>query len=119
MSKVISHRRAKWLWFPMRFTTYDIVEKDDGLELVITEGFFSRHVNKIKFSCIRDVSTSRGFFQFFLRQGKIILSTTDPSGVSNSFGISHVELNHVGGGYLKFAEELEELAKEARAVSRR
>ena len=43
------NRRKCWLWFPIRFTFYEIEKKYDDIELKITSGLLSKKVEKIKF----------------------------------------------------------------------
>ena len=65
-NNVLSLKRRKcWLWFPIRFTKYEVMEKNGDYELVITTGLLAKHINRIKLYRINDITYDRTIGNFF------------------------------------------------------
>jgi uncharacterized membrane protein YdbT with pleckstrin-like domain len=76
---VVTSRRKCWLWFPIRFTKYEVVEKYDDLELVITKGLISKNIEKIKLYKINDLTYRRTLGNFIFGVANIIVESSDTS----------------------------------------
>lgn len=75
--EVIAKRRKCWLWFPIRFTKYEIIRSYDDVELIITKGLISKHEEKIKLFRIQDISYNRSVGNFFMGVGNITIASSD------------------------------------------
>ena len=73
------NRRKCWLWFPIRFTFYEIEKKYDDIELKITSGLLSKKVEKIKLFKIQDISYSRSLGNLICGVGNVKLLSGDVS----------------------------------------
>ena len=73
------NRRKWWLWFPIRFTFYEIEKKYDDIELKINSGLLSKKVEKIKLFKIQDISYSRSLGNLICGVGNVKLLSGDVS----------------------------------------
>ena len=101
-------RRKCWLWFPIRFTKYEVVEKNGDYELVITTGLLAKHINRIKLYRINDITFDRTLGNFFCGVANIILSTSDQS--SKYSGCTISKIRHAKD----FMQKLEDLVQSER-----
>ena len=99
-------KRKCFLWFPIRFTTYEVVNNHEDLELVITKGLLSKHIEKVKLYKINDLTFDRSFFEFFFGVAEIIVSSSD-----NSAKTLYIEKIR---GAKEFMKELDELIQQDR-----
>ena len=87
---IIDKRRMCFLWFPLRFTTYELVNRNNEFELVITSGLLSKHINRIKLYRINDLTYDRSLGNWLFGVGNIIVSSTDPSNHSSHIRIEKI-----------------------------
>ena len=102
----MSNRRKCFWWFPIRFTSYEIVKNHDDYELVIKSGLLNNREEKLKLFKVNDISYHRSLGNFLFAQGNITLSTSES-------GSRYVEISKIQG-YKEFGKELEELAYKER-----
>ena len=76
---VIASRRKCWLWFPIRFTKYEVIKKYDDLELVITKGLIAKNIEKIKLFKINDLTFNRTLGNFVCGVANIYVESSDTS----------------------------------------
>jgi len=108
MENIKLKKRKCWLWFPIRFTTYSVIEKNGELELVIKSGLLSTHINKIKLYRINDLTYNRTIGNFFCGVANISVSSSDQSSKYGGASISKIH------GAKEFLRELEDLVQEER-----
>lgn len=72
-------RRKCWLWFPIRFTKYEIIKKNEDLELVITKGLIAKNIDKVKLFKINDLTYNRTLGNFLFGVANIIVDSSDSS----------------------------------------
>lgn len=101
MAKPILKKRKCWLWFPIRFTKYEVKQQFDDIELVITTGLLAKREEKIKLYRINDISYHRSVGNFFFGVGNLTISSSDRT--SSTTEITKIRR------YKKFGNKLEEL----------
>ncbi len=101
-------RRKCWLWFPIRFTKYEVMEKNGDYELVITKGLLAKHINRIKLFKINDITYDRTLGNFFCGVANIKLETSDQS--SRYSGCTISKIRHAKD----FMQHLEDLVQDER-----
>lgn len=101
MSEVIFETRKCFLWFPIRFTKYQVVKSYDDYELIIHKGLISRSEEKIKLFKINDVGYNRSLGNFLFGVGNLTISSSDSSARRTS--ITKIR------NYKDFGKKLEDL----------
>lgn len=105
---VMLKKRKCWLWFPICFTKYEVMEKHGDLELIVTKGVLSKKIDRIKLYQINDISYTRTIGNFFCGVASLILSTSDQSSKYRGCTIKNIR------GANQFMQELEDLVQKER-----
>lgn len=73
-------RKSCWMWFPIRFTSYEVRKNVAGeMELVMEKGVLNKRIEKMKLFKITDISYRRGLGNFFCGVSNLTLFSTDVS----------------------------------------
>ena len=72
--EVLLQRRKCKFGLPIGLTKYEVIEKYNELELVITKGIISKRISKYKVKDISELSYSRSFFNFFFGVANVKVS---------------------------------------------
>lgn len=99
--EVLFYARKCWLWFPIRFTKYEVVKNHDDYELIIHTGLIAKREERIKLFKVNDLSYHRGLGNWICGVGNITLRTSDVS--TRTFTIEKIRR------YRDFGFKLEEL----------
>lgn len=77
---IIDKRRKCFLWFPIRFSKYELNKNfSDELELIVTTGLIVRRIDKIKLFKINDISYKRTVGNFFCGVATVTVHSSDSS----------------------------------------
>ncbi len=106
----MSERRKCFLWFAIRFTTYEILKKNEDYELVITKGWLSKKINRIKLYRVTDMDFERTLGNCICGVANINLVTTDPSSGSRQSSITIEKIKNAK----EFEQELGDLVSAER-----